>query len=64
MSGQRSTRDFLPATMRLRTTPCDSCGISSVRVFRRNYDFAPTVYINEMPALGGPASLETYRPVD
>lgn len=63
-TAQVSMRDFIRGTMGLSTVPCPAYSVSDVCVFRRDYRFEPTVYINEMPVMGGLDYLETYRPSD
>lgn len=63
-TAQLNMRGFIRGTMGLWTTPCPADMISTVCIFRRNYTFAPTVYIDEVPVMGGLSYLETYRPSD
>lgn len=63
-SGQQNMADFIRGTMGLSTTPCPAYSAAEVCIFRQNYVFAPTVYINEMPVMGGLSYLESYRPSD
>jgi hypothetical protein len=56
--------DFMEGTMGLSLVPCPASALSDMCVFRQNYTFEPTVYINEVRVLGGLDYLRSYSPSD
>ena len=64
MSPDNNMRAFMQGTMGLSLVPCPASAISDICIYRQNYMFQPTVYINEVPVLGGLDYLESYSPSD
>jgi hypothetical protein len=63
-SPDNNMKDFLRGTMGLSLVPCPASALSDECILRENYMFEPTVYINEVPVLGGLDYLESYSPSD
>jgi hypothetical protein len=63
-SPDNNMRAFIEGTMGLSLVPCPASAFSDVCIYRQNYMFQPTVYINEVQVLGGLDDLESYSPSD
>ncbi|HSG49234.1 MAG TPA: carboxypeptidase regulatory-like domain-containing protein [Longimicrobiales bacterium] len=63
-SPQPTVIDFVQAELGLTSTPCPSYFHSSYCVYSRGRPVAPSVYIDEMPVIGGMDYLASFRPHD